>query len=126
MSQYFLYLVQLFLADRSIQHDWYVDWLFLVVVLCVVISLALVSIALVASSCATIIVEVVFVFILLVIRVIVLTFVIWILNMCFIYFYFFQSLCNIYIVDVMDSSFIDTLFGDDARFKIHGLLKCSV
>ena len=95
-------------------------------VLCVVISLALVSIVLVAGSCAAIIVEVVFAFILLVIRIIVLTFVIWIPDVCLIFFYFFQSLCNIYVVDVMDSPFIDALFGDDAWFKICGLLKCSV
>ena len=87
------------------------------VVLCIVISLALVSTVLVAGSWDAIIVEVVFVFIFLVIRVIVLTFVIWISNVCFIYFYFFQSLCNIYVVDVMDSPFIDALFGDDAQFK---------
>ena len=64
---------------------------FLVVVLCIVISLALISIALVAGSWGVIIVEVVFVFILLVIRVIVLTFVIWVLDVCFIYFYFLLS-----------------------------------
>ena len=53
------------------------------------IAVSLVSIALVVVSwVARIIAEVLFVFVLLIIRVIILTFVIWISNMCFIYFYF--------------------------------------
>ena len=53
------------------------------------VVISLVSIVLVVVSwVARIIAEVLFVFVLLVIRVIILTFVIWISNVCFIYFYF--------------------------------------
>ena len=97
------------------------------VVLCIVISLALVSIVVVVGSwVARNIAEVLFVFILLVIRVIVLTFIIWISNVCFIYFYFILTWCDIYVVDIMDSPFVDALFGDDSWFKIHSFLKCCV
>ena len=99
----------------------------MMVVLGIVISLALVSIILVAGSwVARIIAEVLFVFILLVIRVIILTFVIWIPNACFIYFYFILTWCDIYVVDIMDFPFIDALFGDDVRLKIHSFLECCV
>ena len=94
------------------------------VVLYVVISLALVSIVLVVGSWfARIIAEVLLVFVLLVFRVIILTFVIWIPNVCFIYFYFILTWCDIYVVDIMDSPFFDALFGDDTWFKIHSFLK---
>ena len=94
------------------------------VVLYVVISLALVSIVLVVGSwVARIIAEVLLVFVLLVFRVIILTFVIWIPNVCFIYFYFILTWCDIYVVDIMDSPFFDALFGDDTWFKIHSFLK---
>ena len=94
------------------------------VALGIVISLALVSIVLVVGSwVARIIAEVLFVFILLVIRVIILTFVIWILNVCLIYFYFILTWCDIYVVDIMDFPFIDALFGDDVWFEIRSFLE---
>ena len=96
------------------------------VVLGIVISLALVSIVLVVSSRVAITVEVIFVFILLVIKVIILTFVVWIPNVCFIYFYLILTWCDIDVVDIMDSPFIAALFGDDTWFKIRGLLECCV
>ena len=97
------------------------------VALGIVISLALVSIVLVVGSwVARIIAEVLFVFVLLVIRVIILTFVICIPNVCFIYFYFILTWCDIYVVDIMDFPSIDALFGDDAWFKICSLLECHI
>ena len=91
------------------------------------IVISLVSVVLVVVSwVARIIAEVLFVFVLLVIRVIILTFVIWISNVHFIYFYFILTWCDIYVVDIMDFPFIDALFGDDAWFKICNFLKCCV
>ena len=87
MSEYFLYLIQLFLANRSIQHDWYIDWFVLMVALGKVVPL--VSIVLVVVTwVARIIAEVLFIFVLLVIWFVILTFVIWISNMCLIDFDF--------------------------------------
>ena len=95
------------------------------VVLGIIISL--VSIVLVVVSwVARIIAEVLFVFVLLVIRVIILTFVIWISNVCFVDFYFILTWCDIYVVDIMDFPFVDTLFGDDVWFEIRGFFECCV
>ena len=91
----------------------------------IVISLASI-VLIVVSWVARIIAEVLFVFVLLVIRVIILTFVIWISNVCFIYFYFILTWCDIYVVDIMDFPFIDALFGDDVWFEICSFLECCV
>ena len=91
------------------------------------IAVSLVSIVLIVVSwVARIIAEVLFVFILLVIRVIIFTFVIWIPNVHFIYFYFILTWCDIYVIDIMDFPLIDALFGDVVWFKICSFLECCV